>query len=596
MRFEVSNMGGCRAADIQVSRGAILAGTSGQGKSSIVLCVRAAVTGNTVPTGEVKKGEALRLVKSGAEKGSVRWEGEGYAVSVAYPKAEMKLEKGSGSPPAVSAFAAGLECITEVDAKKRPAILGPLLKIEPTRDDVLAALREANLHKPSDAALDIDAVADMRTIGLNDDDDNDRGLYRLLKSLWKTITDKGWNTAHKDAAAKGVDLKAEWKAITRHSGNYGPALAESWKPAIWDDELAATSLSDLEGAVHRADAAKIAAAKAEGASEAIIAELKAKVDALPDLERTLVTAKRRMDKAREADQPFKIKTPPAIPSSGTPCPHCAGSVSIVSDLAGPRLEKAQHIDEATIEAAKAARAAFERDRAAADKEFRDAYDALQVAERDAMSVRAAQTRLNELQAVAASTMSVADAEAAMTVARDRLAAFKAFHEARAKHESIVVNAGIVELLDENKGVRRTKLVEGIEAFNRDVLAPLCRAAKVRPVTLNDELGIEYGGRSILLSEGERAKVRIIMQTAIAKVDGSALVVVDNFDRLPAEERGNFIQMLHGTGLHWIVSLMVPTPDKVPDIGPAGMGATYWLDDGVAYTRADAMKQMGAKAA
>lgn len=592
-QFEVSEFKGCRLAEISVSGIALLAGDGGACKSSILQAIGAVTTGETIPVAGVKKSEALCLVRSGAEKGSVTWSGDGFSQSITYPKAEAVLKKGSTPPPAVSVYATGLRNILDQKPKDRAPVLYPLLGADPTIADVAAALREEGLFQPSDSQIDADAARDM---GLNPDLADDRGLFLATQKLWNMIQAKGWNTAHAEKVDEGKTDKGSWRQATGGNGNWGASIGETWRPDGWDDDLASASIDDLEGDVSRAKEAEAIAQRAAGASDAIKADLREKCANLPALQAELVKLTREADRAREAWRTFSIKAPPVVPSAPLECPHCKGSVTLRDDLAGKKLEKATAVPQSEIDAAKEARRQYDADRAAQEKATNAALGAASDKEREVMAAQVAKQKLDAMSAVSGGG-DIAAAEAALALAVKRRDAFKAYAEATRLHRKLMSNAKLVQLLSEDKGIRAVKLKDALESFNKHTLAKLCGAAGWKPVTINDDFEVEYGGRSFpMLCKSEQHRCRIIMQVAIAHLDGSALVVIDDADTIPVGARPGLLKMIKSLGIHAVIAMMLAKPDMAPDLAKAGFGATYWIEAGEAMPWSEAMKQRAAEKA
>ena len=612
-RFSVSDFMGARRADFDVSGITLLVGDGGASKSSLLRAIGAVTTGETIPVKGIKKSEALRLVRSGAEKGRVEWAGEGFKQTASYPKAEVTLDKGGeATPPAVSLYAAGLVDLLDKPLKDRAAVLYPLLKAEPTHVDLLNEMRDlsasevAALLNPQECdQLPSEKEAEVMTgLKLNPERGEDQRLYRLLTKTWKAIKDKGWNTVYADHASAATDAKRDWKKVTQQT--WGAVAGETWLPEGYDDSLHTHSLADLEAAARAAQTKLEAAIKAEGAGEAVLADLQAKAALIGPRTKEHADAAAESTKQEKAWQEFSTRSNPMVPTEPIPCPHCNQGVSIVQDLTGHRLEKSDKVTAEAIAAAKEARAKYDADRKAQS----DKTDAAIKAERAALAAlqeaKNAEAKLAELAATAGSDVSVADARTAKAAADALLAAYRAAAESSALHRVIVANIAIAAILSEDKGLRKRKLSQALDAFNKAMLSPLVEAANAglpaqasrsaiwQPVTMSEDFEAEYGGRGFpMLCKSEQQRCRFVFQIAIAKLDDSALVLIDDAETIPMESRPGLLKMLKTVGIKAVVAMMLAKPDMAPDLVAAKLGATYWIEDGECMTRAEAITSKAA---
>lgn len=591
MKFAVRNFRGCAAADIEVSRIALLVGDGGASKSSIIQAIGAAATGQVIPIPGIKKSEALRLVRSGAEKGSVTWEGGGYEMAISYPKAEAK---GKGSTPPVSVYAAGLEDIMDLPAAKRAPVMAALLKSDPTAEDLLAAVREAAFHVPT-SVMPPDNLCDfMLSLGLKTNSPDDRGLFAAFNRLWLVIQESGWDGAWAKAKEKGQELKGEWKQATGGEA-YGADKGEKWRPKVWDDDLAASSLDDLVNAVGDAQARFEAAVAAQAVSGADREALQAQASKFQELRTKLAAAEREERAAYEADTELVSRAAPIVPRKPILCPHCDEAVEVVQDLAGFTLRKGVTRTAAEIAALEQEAEKYRAARAAAKQRHAEAFKLKTELTQQVGAAATAQKKLDEMDAVQSESVNVDAARKDVENATGRLSAFKAWGEATKKHKAIVTNQKIIDLLSPDKGVRHMKLAQTLAAFNSTILGPLCTSAGWKPVTLNEDLEVEYDGRIFpMLCKSEQHRCRFVMQLAIAKLDGSALVLLDDADTLPVSARGGLMKMVVSTGLHAVIAMMVGGVDKAPDLAKMKLGQTYWIGGGTAVPFADVATKKAAE--
>ena len=88
----------------------------------------------------------------------------------------------------------------------------------------------------------------------------------------------------------------------------------------------------------------------------------------------------------------------------------------------------------------------------------------------------------------------------------------------------------------------------------------------------------------LLSKSEQYRVRAVFQVAMAIIDGSDLVVLDEADILDGPTRSGLFKMLDAAtqeGLAALVCMTLSRRDQAPDLAAIGLGRSYWLEAGVA---------------
>lgn len=576
MDYSIRSFGGCKSADISSGQIVLLIGDGGACKSSIIQAIGSVATGSVIPVHGVTKAEAGKLVHIGAEKASAKMAGKGFEASVTWPKATYEAR---GNVPFVSTYAAGIDDILDLRPKDRAAVLIPLLQADPTIEDVIRELRLANIHQPSQADPDQGMADSMTGLDLDPGSADDRGLYKLARRLWDKISDVGWDKVASDAAKTGTETKGRWKQATGGK-TYGVKVAEDWVPEGWQEDLAGASLDALQAAVAEADAALKKAIATNAIADANVADLKAQVERIPALEAELRNVVTEHGAAWAEWQDISKSDIPSVPSSGIPCPHCKGMLTVTVAGRTPTIA-AGGVPRQEIEAAEKARKDFiDRKESISLKHDRLSRRKTEL-ELETGTAKAAKRKLAEIAALQNTGPSVEQATAAATEAGKRLTMFTAWTEARRLHRAIVANQVVIELLSETSesSIRRRKLVNALDQFNRGVLSPLCAGAGWKPVTLNESLEFEYGGRAFQLCKSEEHRIRFIVRVAIALMDKSAMVLIDDFETIPVSSRAGFIKTLLRTGLHAVVAMMVPSPDKAPDLGKMGAGQTIWVENG-----------------
>ncbi len=549
MKITIRNFRGAERADLDVSRIALLAGDNGAGKSSIIGAIAAALTGQVIPLAGVKKGTANLLVRAGAKAASVSVEAGGGRVAIAYPKAEATSE---GDPPRASSFAAGLASVAALDDKERSRVLADYLKTAPTAEDLASALHDVGLGEKTAAAV------------------------------WQEIEKCGWDDAYARARETGSRLKGQWQQVTGRS--YGSQVAATWAPEGYTDDLDGVTLEELRVAADDARRAVDEAIAAQAVDQAVIerleaeaADVDAKVEAVANASQAAQSARERAQRAQAAREAL----PPATVDDGLPCPHCGGSVRMRQVPGGWKIEAATSVPEKELKQRRQAIAAADGELFAARAALVAAEQALRDAEAAAVAAQKAEGKIAEARSKSGSAEALESARAELRRAEARLAAAQKKAEASALAAKIAGNQKIIDALAPD-GVRRTKLLRALEAFNSSRLAPLCEVATWRPVTVTEDLQLAYGGRPyVLLSASEQYRVRVVMQIAMAQLDGSAAILLDGADILSADGRNGLLGLLSDVDIPAIVGMTISAREDAPDLARHGLGVTYWIEDGIA---------------
>ncbi len=555
LQARIRDVRSVRQADLDLSSLCLLAGRNRSGKSSIANAVAAALTGTTMPLGLTKKGTA-KLVRDGAEQGGCRVKGERGTAAVVWPAAEAKSD---GEPPRASLYAVGLRHVMELDAKARAQCLAEYLKTAPTQDDLSVATVE---------------------LGLSDD---------VSADLWKLIDEQGWDAAHSKAKDKGARLKGKWETIAGGGATYGSKLAANWTPEGWDETCEDQSAEEIEAAL------KTERQKAEGATvsaavdAAEIKRLTTLADSLATWQSNLAQHEKGLTDAEAAFtacQQERDALPPSgdeqVVALGLKCPHCEKPVEAQRNPQTSAWELRKPKDKINAAEQKKRRDAIASADGKLSKAKTEVADARHLVEQ-------AKLRIKEAEDAAARIATIKPAESAdvATKAKERAAYLDRCltlvvrcHEAAQVHETIQRNQQLVDLLAPD-GLRKKKLGETLAAFN-GALAGLCEAAGWDAVALNADLVPTWGGRDYwLLCESEQYMVRAVLQVAMAGLDRSELVVVDRADVLDSPLRNGLIKLLQASEIPALVCMTASRVETVPDLGAAGIGASYWLEAGEA---------------
>jgi hypothetical protein len=189
-------------------------------------------------------------------------------------------------------------------------------------------------------------------------------------------------------------------------------------------------------------------------------------------------------------------------------------------------------------------------------------------------------RLKDLPPDAPPGPDVAAAAAQHDEAVRRLALSRQQREAENIQRRIVGNDRVLTILAPG-GLRAKKLARVLDLFNSAQLAPLCAAAGWRAATLDAEMTIAYGGRPYRrLSTSEQYRVRAVVAVAMARIDGSDMVVLDAADVLDGTTRSELFALLDEAQLPALVCMTLTRKEQVPDLAAIGAGCSYWISSGI----------------
>lgn len=540
MQVTIENYRGIKSASLPLGGIALVAGPNAAGKSAVAQAVGAVLCGHPVPIPGILKNMAGMLVRNGASSGFVQLDADGSTARIDWPRAALKTK---GTPPQISAIAAGIESVATVEPKRRAELLIDILQAHPSFDDVRARLA-------------IEGVSD-----------------ETARSIWETIERQGWDAAHAQAKETGARLKGQWEAVT--GKRYGSRVAESYVPDEWEPELASASTEALTAALTDARDTLDAMIAVAAVDDAERERLQRLADELPARQEAEGAARQALQQATEArnaaDQAMRALRDPSAQHIHE-CPHCGGALSI----AGGRIVAGSPLGDDEVAAWNAARDAAMQAAEAAAK-AREQASAAQAAVREAQD---AAQRLASLGSGNATQDQVELARQAVALAQARLDAFTKKTRADRLHSSIVQNAAIVAALDV-AGIRQEKLIDCVNSFLTETVNPLSKIANWHRIEVTSDLSIAFGGRAWeLLSESEKYRAKVLLQIAIAIRQSACAVVIDAADILDKAGRNGLVSLLRHAAIPAVVCMTIPTPQDVPNLRAVGIGESYWIRDGV----------------
>lgn len=560
MHFEVKNIRGIRRADFNAEPKdvTLIAGLNAAGKSSLLGAIAGAILGDPLPEG-VPRNRANMLVTHGEREAYCIVENANGRVALTLP--DLKVGS-TGSPPQSTPIACGSISLADM----APA-------------SVAGSLIQALHVRVSPRAIETACA----TAGLDN---------RETVALIEQLKVRGWDEYHDVLVKRRAEAKGAWRQIT--SKNWGSNQGATWRPEGWmldletaDDDALSEERRDraqeLEESIRRA-----------GAAEATYAEQTQLAANKNILLATLRTAADDRHAAEESHAGAQARKNGLLPIGVNPehaCPHCTKPISILV-----RQGAVVHIEKAA-EAIDAIELKRRRDlHAAADGEI-----ARLAANLPAFRATEATAQANYDSAVQAEIWlknnpggSDLDADLAedsaeiresVTIAESRLRMFRQHVQAQAKHREIVSLDLLIEALAPD-GLRHAALTSALETFNTELteLSASTNAAwpnaQFYPVPEGVVVGAD-GTPFAFLSSSEQWRVRVILQVAVAIKQQVDLVLIDGGDIVvdPAARKGLY-NLTVDQPFVTIVAVAHADRRDVIDLGAAGVGATWWIKDGV----------------
>lgn len=530
MEFAVSNYRGVASANLDLSTIALVGGVNYAGKTSIAQALAAALTKREIPVAGIQKQHASRLVRDGVDEGAATVSNNGSATSVMWPKCTAE-----GDGPKSSLYAAGLRFLTDLDAKTMAKELGALIGAEPAKEDLEAYLKARNV------TVDIDA-------------------------LWSKIQGLGWDGQHKRAKEIGANLKGRWEQAAGE--RFGAAKAKSWKPKGWSADMDSVAIVDMEKAL--AEAKKdLEMAIGKGAVDQGQLDADKKVaESIPQLEAKINEKKAYLQSVEKAELDI-ANVLKQIPPAAMKCPHCQKLVAAkdndlvpVQDNAIPAAEREKQVADCSkgLDDTAATKLRTQSEIMALEKELGEAQEAAN---------RAKNLKRMPASEVQAYRDKVDACDSKVQLYRTK----QAVDEISA---NLKLNITIVEALAP-EGVRMEKLTKALESFNA-ALQEIGGAAGWQPTVVTNKLEVTYNGYpTAICSKSEVYRAQTVLQMAIAKIDGSSVIVIDGADILDRRGRNGLFGALMKIQLPSLVCMTIDAREKLPDISKIG-GKSYWLAD------------------
>jgi hypothetical protein len=561
IKAEVYNFRGIKEAQIDLSGIALITGSNYSGKTSIARGIASAVTREQAFNGLTKK-QVEKLVNRESTTGSVRITTDAGTIMGAWPKGEFS----TGGDPTLSAslYATGLSNILEDDNKTRSKFFIGLLKAEPTEDDLTNALR-THMIEPEQ-----------------------------INKIWSDIEQHNWDAACDEHKESARDKKAEWKVITGQQ--YGKDKAKEWHPDIWNESLEYSTTEQLQERCAMTQKDYESALSSQSIAGHELESLKEKKAQLPTLQEELKTHQEELEVATmEIDSLTKMLGDSDITSQNSiPCPECGTHPVPQRGNDGLTLIKADTLSEEEQQEKQAERERLEKSINKYTQEKRNHESAIAKVE---LAIEQAQDAEKQI-AEAESKQGNSDADIDtirknLELAKGKLLAFETWHKAHALHKEIELIGIISDILSET-GLRKQKLGTAIEHFNTNVLAPLTEKFGIMPIILDHDLNVHYNNvpyhqkdPDYLLSKCEQFMIRTALQAAIAMLDNSDIMIVDNADELNSlKDKAGLINMVMSTGLPTLICMALQPENTLADLERHGVGHSYIIKDGKTWAPAD----------
>lgn len=562
MDIKIRQIGPIERADLKTGGICIVAGRNGAGKTSILRGIGATLAG-AAPYPGITKADCAKVVRQGAEEGSIIINGDQSLTRLTFPKMDRFTE---GNAPHLSPLAAGLVWITQMSDKDRSATLAKVIKATPTKEDLAAALSELTISE------------------------------KVMATIWEKVEALGWDGAHNQAKETGAKLKGRWEQATGQQ-KWGSKIGANWRPtglpegaALPEDPGAAKA--ELEAA----EAALKAAYTAAGADEEKRKALAAAAAPLADLRAAAESAHAKVTEIEtelKGLQDERAKLPSGVAQQTFPCPHCQGPLTFqnvkqhhVQVIAAPPAP-----DEDELK--KHRKAVAQLDGKISNCEGRLSTARAEHAKAEVAATTAAKAK-DDLAAMPKIDEGAAGQD--VTAAEQRVVVAKAASlklEADRLHQTILLNVALQAALAP-EGVRQSVMARQLESFHKEHLAPLYTAAKWEPVAITGDMQITYGGFPLWqTSESRRWRAMAVLHVALAKMEGAPIVILDGADILDASGRNGLFGMLLAAKLPAIIGMTANLAKMVPDLAARGVGNSYFIKDSVAYSMADAIAMEGA---
>lgn len=558
LKARVRNTLGVKAAELELAGIIMVAGRNGAGKSSLLEALACATLGTAAARGMTTKKAQAAVLHEGATAGSTSLDWITGTQRVTWP--DGKVESSGGPPPRQLGTPLGIGAVlwSSLDAKARAAEFAQRAGGQPTLGDIATYLEE-NGGDPADAA-----------------------------GLLERVDVSGWDAVHKTATEAATKKRGAWEQVTKE--RWGPEKAKGWRPGtlLVDEDYTVEGVqADLAQA--RAALEKMVAAGA--VDQGRIEALRPRAKDLPDHQAREAAVRAQLSEVRQAKTALSVQRQDMLRGSSDlahACPHCRKGVDVQLDPAGGVVGLTKSPKPTMTADQLADHQRQTREVSAAEAEAQRTIDNL---ESELMEVVAlvkdaadAQRRLEHLEKLAATAPDsdgLARARLLVTTLEERVKAVEAMIAAGEIYRDWDKMQPLIQALSPS-GVRAVAARRALESWNGQLLA-ISGAAGMGEVMLTDDLALQMNGRPFaLLSESERWRCDAVMSMALARQEGSSLLLLDRLDVLVADARPGVFKALLPLGLPAVVigcSVKDRAPETLPHLKKAGIGSVWWMDAG-----------------
>lgn len=553
MKLTIRNVRGIAGGDVELEGVSLVAGLNGSGKSSTAIAAAAALMQSPAPLPGMKKTEARVLLRDHQDRGRSLLQSSAGRIAVNYPGGKVSVE---GAPPQASAIACGLASIADMPAATRAAYLIQSLRAEPTLDQLTAAFTEAEASE------------------------------KAAKACWDKIEQEGWDGAHKYTKSKATEQKGAWQQITGEK--WGAEKGKHWRPAGLPEDANAEALGKaLEDARQRLEAtiAQQAVSGAEVERLKGVAEQPFEDEAPLKNERQQVIADIETKQAafNEAKQHGEALPKPGQVEATVPCPSCGTHLVVASrsELALPSGDGPSDEEnakrQAALDEARATLTSISDELKAMMQRGREIDSHLQNIARNKEQAQQAAEQLKSLKTEGASQDQVQQARDDVSNAESMLAMLNQWHDASTSHRAVTAYLAMSDVLAPT-GLRQTVLAQRLSDLNTE-LSGICELSRWAVVSIDSDIGISYAGRDYsALSESEKFRVRVTLQIALSKMDGSQCLVIDAADILDRQGRGGLMAaLMKSCNVPALVTMTMDSADSLPPL--TGRHKAYWVENG-----------------
>ena len=539
----VKNFLKIKDAEIDIHKFTGVFAKNGGGKSSLKRCLGAVACGEVLPIDDVLKKDARDFVNDKAKKSEVTLIGKEGQSTISWPACKIKT---TDVPVVSSAYAVGLRPYNTINKKHLPNILSEYMEVVPTEKALKKALDKIKMSKES------------------------------IDRVWEQLDTLGWDTVTKNVEQKGRGLKGQWKEVTRES--YGSAKAVNWIPENYSSEMEAQSEEYFQAKYTEANEFLESALQSEAVSNNDQDALKLKAEEAPIYTNKLqeIQKEGKEVKAKIAELVDKRdKLPQPTTTANAKCPHCEKGVILSGSHAHYNIVAPEDISD-------------EENKKRQD-DINDLNKEIEILAKKRESLRMnfenakylygeskkALETLNNMSDDKSPESDINKARTDLSTAKEDLESFQRKQRADKLQKQITINKNTLDIIGP-EGLRKESLSDAIDSLNK-------MFAEIIPewnITVDSDLCIEKDQFPFhLLSKSHQMQCIIMFQLALAKLDNSDLIIVDEVDIFDNEQKTLLLKALRKFKAHCIICATVNNKEKAPNFSKMGIGKSYWVEDG-----------------